>query len=219
MQKTKTACLIGATGLIGSHILDLLTKDSYFGEIRVIVRRPIDINHPKVKLTELDFEDLEALEKAIAGSDALFCAIGTTRAKTPDLNAYRKIDVDIPVNVARIGKACGAESFQLVSSVGANSQSRNFYLKMKGIVEDELIKTAITSTSIFRPSLLLGERKSPRPAEKIAAVLMRLLRSLIPDNQKPIEAKTVAKAMIESAKKAHPGHHITHYREMMDLSQ
>lgn len=219
MQKTKTACLIGATGLIGSHILDLLTKDSYFGEIRVIVRRPIDINHPKVKLTELDFEDLEALEKAIAGSDALFCAIGTTRAKTPDLNAYRKIDVDIPVNVARIGKACGAESFQLVSSVGANSQSRNFYLKMKGIVEDELIKTAITSTSIFRPSLLLGERKSPRPAEKIAAVLMRLLRSLIPDNQKPIEAKTVAKAMIESAKKVHPGHHIMHYREMMDLSQ
>jgi uncharacterized protein YbjT (DUF2867 family) len=215
MKENKlTAAIIGATGLIGSHILLQLLGDQEFGEIRVLARRPFSANHNKLKVIKLDFADLRAFEDALFKVDIVFCAVGTTRGKTPDLNAYRKVDVDIPVNAARLSEKAGVKSFQLVSSVGADSNSRNFYLQMKGSVEDEVRKLNIPSINIFRPSLLLGKRNPPRLAEQISAVLMRPLHFLIPDQYKPIEAKQVAKAMIRASKERHPGFNILHYREM-----
>lgn len=215
--KPTIATLIGATGLIGSHLLQQLCADAGFGEIRVVVRRFFPSPDPKIKVIELDFSDYYALKNAIAGSDSVFCAVGTTRSQTPDLLQYRKVDVDIPVHTAKACAEAGVRCFQLVSSVGANANSRNFYLQMKGEVEEEVSKLNISSKNVFRPSLLLGERSKPRLAEKIAAALMRPFNFIIPDTQKPIEAANVAKAMIQASKRQAPGMNIYHYREMMSV--
>jgi uncharacterized protein YbjT (DUF2867 family) len=214
-NKTSIATIIGATGLIGSHILQQLCADTIFSEIRVVVRRPFEYPDAKVKIVVLKFTDADALRDAISGSDVVFCAIGTTRSQTPDLQEYRKVDLDIPVNTALISAATGVRSFQLVSSIGANAQSSNFYLQIKGEVEAAVTKLQIPSINIFRPSLLLGERSKPRLAEKIAAVLMKPFYFLIPDKQKPIEATCVARAMIQAAKLQKPGVNVYHYTEMM----
>lgn len=214
-NKTSIATIIGATGLIGSHILKLLCADSTFSEIRVVVRRPFQYPDAKVKIVVLKFTDADALRDAISGSDVVFCAIGTTRSQTPDLQEYRKVDLDIPVNTALISAATGVRSFQLVSSIGANAESSNFYLQIKGEVEAAVAKLQIPSINVFRPSLLLGERSKPRLAEKIAAVLMKPFYFLIPDKQKPIEATCVARAMIQAAKLQKPGVNMYHYTEMM----
>ncbi|MEA4975370.1 MAG: NAD(P)H-binding protein [Paludibacter sp.] len=214
-NKTSIATIIGATGLIGSHILKQLCADSTFSEIRVVVRRPFEYPDAKVKIVLLKFTDADALRDAITGSDVVFCAIGTTRSQTPDLQEYRKVDQDIPVNTALISAATGVRSFQLVSSIGANAESSNFYLQIKGEVELAVAELQIPSINIFRPSLLLGERSKPRLAERIAAVLMKPFYFLIPDKQKPIEAICVARAMIQAAKVQKPGVNVYHYTEMM----
>jgi len=143
--KLTTATLIGATGLIGSHLLQQLCADESFGEVWLIVRSDFKSSDPKVKVIELDFGDVIALKNAITGSDAVFCAVGTTRSQTPDLLQYRKVDVDIPVNTAKASAETGVQCFQLVSSVGANAKSRNFYLQMKGEVEEEVSRLNIPS--------------------------------------------------------------------------
>jgi len=214
-NKTSIATIIGATGLIGSHILKQLCVDSTFSEIRVVVRHPFEYPDTKVKIVVLKFTDTDALRGVISGSDVVFCAVGTTRSETPDLQEYRKVDLDIPVNTALISAGTGVRSFQLVSSIGANAQSSNFYLQIKGEVEVAVSKLHIPSINIFRPSLLLGERSKPRLAEKIAAVLMKPFYFLIPDKQKPIEATCVARAMIQAAKLQRPGVNVYHYSEMM----
>nr|HPH21906.1 NAD(P)H-binding protein [Haliscomenobacter sp.] len=135
----KTATLIGATGLIGSQILQQLLEDADFAHINVLVRRPLDLAHPKVKVILLDFADEAAYQAAIAGSDAVFCTVGTTlKQVNSDMVAYRKIDYDIPVNAARFCAATVCPKFLLVSSIGANRQSRNFYQKLKGEVEEKV---------------------------------------------------------------------------------
>ncbi len=214
-NKTLIATVIGATGLIGSHILKQLCADSTFSEIRVVVRRPFEYPDTKVKIVVLKFTDTNALRDAVSGSNVVFCAIGTTRSQTPNLQEYRKVDLDIPVNTALISAETGVQSFQLVSSIRANAQSSNFYLQIKGEVEVAVSKQNIPSINIFRPSLLLGERSKSRPAEKIAAVLMKPFYFLIPDNQKPIEAACVARAMIQAAKLQKPGVNVYHYTEMI----
>lgn len=215
----KTVTLIGATGLIGSHILELLAQDISIGNLRVLVRRPIAVAHPGAQVIVLDFADTNAFEKAIDGSDIIFCAVGTTQNKVKgDKAAYRKVDHDIPVNAARLGAASGCGQFLLVSSVGANAQSNNFYLQLKGEVEDAVQHSGIPSVSIFRPSLLLGNRKEFRIGEKISKPLMRAVSFILPSKYKPIEASDVARAMVAAAKTGRPGFTIYQYKEMQGLS-
>jgi uncharacterized protein YbjT (DUF2867 family) len=216
-MKNKTATLIGATGLIGSNLLELLCDEPEYKTIKVLVRRPVPINHPKVELTIIDFADSEAFKSAIAGCDAVFCAVGTTQKKVKgDLVAYRKVDYDIPVDAARFCVETGCPQFLLVSSVGASSAGGNFYIKLKGEVEDKVKSLGLPSVSVFRPSVLLGKRNESRPAEKIAQAFMKSLSFLFPSKYKPIEAHDVAKAMIAAARKNMPGFTIYHFKEMMN---
>ncbi|HOX78624.1 MAG TPA: NAD(P)H-binding protein [Bacteroidales bacterium] len=210
--------LIGATGLIGSHILDQLKNDTDIQSIRVLVRKPVEINHPKVEVIRLDFADPGAYRKAIAGCQAVFCAIGTTNAKVKgDKTAYRKVDYDIPVNAARFCAETGVQQFLLVSSVGANSQSNNFYLKLKGEVENEISRLSIPSIAIFRPSMLLGKRNESRPMESIAQAISKPLAFLFPSRYKPIAAADVARAMVAAGKQNHTGIRVYHYNEMITM--
>ena len=212
----KTTALIGATGLIGSHLLKCLLDDDTFKTIRVLVRRPVSFSHPKIKVMVIDFTDEGAFKAGIAGCDAVFCAIGTTNKKVKgDKTAYRKVDYDIPVNAARFCAETGCRHFLLVSSVGANSKGGNFYLKLKGEVEDKVKSISIPSVSIFRPSMLLGNRQESRPMETFAQVISKPLASLFPSIYKPIAAENVAKAMVAACKQDKPGFQVYHYREMM----
>jgi uncharacterized protein YbjT (DUF2867 family) len=215
----KTAALLGATGLIGGHLLDLLLQDGDYQTIRVLSRRPLDIHDPKIELVVLDFSDEAAFKAAIEGCDAVFCSVGTTQNKVKgDMAAYRMVDYDIPVNAARFCAETGCPRFLLVSSVGADSKSRNFYIKLKGEVEDQVGSMAISSISIFRPSMLLGQRGEFRLGEKIAQVLMRALAFLIPSDYKPIHSRDVARAMIAAAKRGEAGVQIYYFDRMTNSS-
>jgi len=214
----KTAALIGATGLIGSHLLKCLQDDDDFKTIRLLVRRPVPYNHPKIKVLVIDFADEAAFKAGIAGCEAVFCAVGTTNKKVKgNKAAYRKVDYDIPVNAARFCAETGCPHFLLVSSVGANSKGGNFYIKLKGEVEDRVKSISIPSVSIFRPSMLLGKRPESRPLETIAQVMMKPMSILFPSQYKPIAAEDVAKAMIGACKQDKPGFRVYHFREMKAL--
>src|SRR5690606_38901450 len=126
------------TGLIGGHLLQRLLNDPGYRRIVVVARRNIGITHPKIQQVTADLHTLEALKNELVG-DCFFCCVGTTRKQTPDLNAYYKVDHDYPVAAAKIGKAAGAKTFVLVSAVGANPESANFYLRMKGETERDVI--------------------------------------------------------------------------------
>lgn len=219
-MEQKTAALIGASGLIGNEILSLLIHDDFYKEILVITRRSLKIEHPKVKEIIIDFEDEHPFRQSLMGAHHVFCSIGTTTKKVKgDKTAYRKIDYDIPVNAAKLSYDLGVSHFSLVSSIGANDQSSTFYLKLKGEVEKEISLFAIPSIAIYRPSMLLGDRKEFRFGEVVSKYIFVPLSFLVPANYKPIQARHVAKAMVENAKLESLGIKISYYSDMMKCSK
>ncbi|HLG40806.1 MAG TPA: NAD(P)H-binding protein [Chitinophagaceae bacterium] len=215
---SKTLTIIGVTGLIGSHLYELLKQDKTVETIRLIVRRPMRKDDDRTEIKLVDFNDAESLLLAISGSDLVFCTVGTTQRKVKgDKDAYRKVDYDIPVKAARFCKMTECETLVLVSSVGADSKSKNFYLKLKGEVEDAIKEVGLKSVHTMRPSMLLGDRKEFRLGEKIGKGLMAAFSFLIPSKYKPMHAKDVAKAMIAAAKEKKDGFFVYEYKEMKSM--
>ena len=214
----RTATIIGATGLIGGYLLQQLMQNENFDTIRLLVRRPFKNEHSKVEVKLVDFNDHESFKLGIDGSDVVFCAVGTTQKKTKgDKEAYLRIDHDIPVNAAGFCKETGCNNFLIVSSVGADAKSNNFYLQLKGEVEDEIKKMNLESVSVFRPSILLGDRKESRPVERIGQIAMQTFSFILINNlrkYKPIKAQEVAAAMIYAAKQQKSGFSIYEYDGM-----
>ena len=210
----KNYAIIGASGLIGNHILNelLLQSDVH---LTVIGRRSLNLNDHRIKEVVVDFSDASSLISAVKGMDAVFVSVGTTQKKVKgDDKAYRKVDHDVPIAVA---DACAANSIPkllLVSSVGADSSSSNFYLRLKGEVEDHIEKLPISFVGIFQPSLLMGNRNEFRLGEKIAQMIMPLISFLLPMHYRPINAQSVAKSMIREAMKNSKGVCRYTYREM-----
>jgi len=213
-----TATVIGATGLIGGNLVDLLQQDSSVETVRVVVRRPVQFSHSKVEVKLVNFSDPESFKLAIDGSDAVYCAVGTTQKKVKgDKEAYRKVDYDIPLHAARFCAETGCQKFLLVSSVGADSKSNNFYLKLKGEVEDDIKLLPIPMIAIFRPSILLGNRNETRPGEKIGQVVMQAFSFLLTGSwrkYKPIHAREVALAMIKASHQHEEGIYLYEYNRM-----
>jgi len=217
-MKERIAGIVGSTGLIGSKLPELLLNDAYFNKIRLIGRRPIEYNNPAVNVKVIDFSDNESYRSAINGCDAVFCAVGTTQKKVKgDKVAYYRVDYDIPVNAAQFCEDTGCPVFLLVSSVGADSRSKNFYLKLKGEVEDKIQGMKIASVSVFRPSMLLGKRREFRFGEEVAKAISVPLTFLFPSKYKPVKAENVARAMIAASKRAAPGFNVYHYKEMINI--
>jgi len=215
-----TATLVGATGLIGNYLLEELLSDPYFDTVRILIRRPVDITHPKLEKKIVDFNDSDSLLVALSNSNVVFCAIGSTMKKVKgDKDAYRKIDFDIPVKLARFCKMTGCEKFILVSSAGANSKSRNFYQRLKEETEEAVKSVGLKTVHIMRPSLLLGERKEFRLGENIGKAVMTSLSFLIPEKYKAIQGKDVAKVMIALGKKNDEGIFVHENLEIRDLSK
>ncbi len=219
----KTATIIGATGLIGSYLLEQLIQDESFNVIRLLVRRPFKNENSKIEVKLIDFTDYESFKLGIEGSDVVFCSVGTTQKKVKgDKEAYRKIDHDIPVKAARFCKETGCNNFLIVSSVGADAKSKNFYLRLKGEVENEIKNIDLKTVSVFRPSILLGNRKESRTGESIGQIAMQTFSFVFINNlrkYKPIYAREVAAAMIYATKQQKTGISIYEYDEMKQMPQ
>lgn len=171
----------------------------------------------------VNFDSHKEFRSKLGSGDCIFCCIGTTQNKVKgDKNAYRKVDFDIPVNAAKMGKDAGFKNYLLVSSVGANARSSNFYLQLKGEVEKKIAELNFASFHVFRPSILLGERKEFRLGEIIGKSVIQMISGLFLGNlrkYKGIKAADVAKAMIAAAKSHKKGMLTYHYNEMMKLEQ
>ena len=214
--RQNTVALVGASGLIGSALLPLLCRQ--WQEVRVITRRPLHLPQPQVKEYVVAFTDTEALQAALTGCQHVFCAVGTTQKKVQgNMEAYRQVDYDIPVNMAKAAHAVGVQGFWLVSSVGANSRASNFYLRLKGEVEEVVNAMGLEQVGIFQPSILLGKRAESRPAERLGQWLMPLLAPLMPSRYRPIQAGQVAKAMVAAAMQGRPGTQVWQYKEMRGI--
>ena len=195
--------LVGASGLIGNHLLSDLISSDDISEITLLVRNKMGISNPKVLELVINFDEINQYSSKITG-DIIYCCIGTTKSKTPDTTNYRKIDLEYPLNLAKIGAENGVSQFHVISSLGANSESKNAYLKLKGELEKELKKLNIQSLHIYQPSFLDGNRKENRPLEKIMLPIMKLINPLLLgpfENYRSIKASDVAKAMINQSKK------------------
>ena len=194
----KTALLFGSSGLIGGHLLNQLIKNDYYDKIQIFVRSVPEINDPKVEIIKTDFNNLENHKEHIKGDDCFFC-IGTTKQNSPDKNEYRRVELDVPKQIAQIAKSNSVNSFIFVSSGYADPKSSGDYLKFKGEVEEELKRLNFPKLGIMRPSFLLGNRKEKRVGEKIGIFVFKLLSPLFLGplkKMKPIHSETVAKAMI-----------------------
>lgn len=202
----KTVALIGGTGLIGREILSLLEKDPAIHSIRLLSRRLLTYKHPKVEVRLVNFEDREMFKMALDGCDAVFCAVGTTTKKVKgDLDAYRKVDFDVPVHAAEFCEELQVQHLLVVSSIGAGSNKKNFYLRMKGEMEEAVFARNIPAISIFRPSQLLGKRNESRPREELVQKISGTLSFLIPAKYKPVAGSRVARVMVAVAKEVHEG--------------
>ena len=211
--------LFGPTGLIGNEILKLLENHSDFEKINVVSRRPVELKSKKSNLNIIDFKDFNSYLNVIDGSDVVLAAIGTTQSKVGfNKKKYREIDFDIISNTAKACKEKKVKHFSFVSSAGADINNKSFYLKLKGEIEKEVESKQLNSSTVYRPSLLLGNRKENRFGEKVAQILIPLISFLFPDNYKPIKAIDVAKAMVTESKKIEPGFKIYHYRDILKLS-
>jgi uncharacterized protein YbjT (DUF2867 family) len=218
----KTAVVVGASGLIGRHLVQQLLNDPDFGNVRILVRQPLGLQHPKLQEQIVNFNDLDDLSTKTGSGDCFFCCVGTTRKKVSgDKTAYRKVDYDIPIHTARLAVQQGFNQYLLVSAVGANPVAANFYLQLKGSVEEDIVQYPFMAIHIFRPSMLLGNRNEFRLGERIGQVIMQATKFLLIGSlrkYRPIHGAQVAAAMITAAKNAVPGVHVYQFEEMSVLS-
>ncbi len=214
----KTVTLFGSTGLIGGEVLKLLINDNYFEKINIVSRIKINVDSKKIKNYIIDFSKIEDYKKVINKDHVVIASIGTTQSKV-NFNKieYRKVDYDILLNIAKACKSNKASSFSFVSSAGANEKSKNFYLKLKGEIENSIMKIGLKSCLIFRPSLLLGKRNEFRFGEIIGQKIIPLLSFLMKSDYKPIKAIDVAKSIVNESKKIITGNKIYHYSEIKNL--
>ncbi|MDA9933376.1 NAD(P)H-binding protein [Candidatus Pelagibacter sp.] len=197
----KTALLFGSSGLVGGHLLNQLINDNKYSKIKLFIRKDPEISDPKVEVIKTNFNNLQNHNEDIKGDDCFFC-IGTTKQNSPDKSEYRRVELEIPKQIAQIAKSNLVNSFVFISSGYADPKSSGDYLKFKGEVEEELKRLNFPKLGIMRPSFLLGDRKEKRIGEKIGIFIFKLLSPLFLGpikKMKPIHSATVAKAMIRTA--------------------
>lgn len=213
--------MLGASGLVGSFCLQALLADPWFKQITLLSRRELAIpSNPRLRQSIVNFETISAAD--FAGVEFVFCALGTTMRKEGSKEAFRRVDLEFPLAAARAARQAGARTLVLVSSVGANAQAGNFYLRTKGELEEQLQPLGFDALHIFRPGLLLGKRKEFRLGERIMIPLAPLLNLPLMGGLKryrAIPAETVGKAMVSAAKREEKGLFIYYYDEIQKLAR
>ncbi len=201
----KTALVIGATGLVGDLLTHQLVDSSAYDKVKVLVRKSLGWQHPHLQEVSFDFDRPNGL---LTQADDIFCCLGTTMKKAGSRDAFRKVDYQYPIDIARLGLASGAQQFAIVTAMGADTESTFYYNRVKGEVERDLAALNFPTLLIFRPSLLLGNRAENRLGERLAEGAMRLFSPLIPAKYKGIEAVKVANAMRQTTQQGLTGKHI-----------
>lgn len=210
------ALVIGSTGLIGRQLLKLLLQDNTYLEVKAISRKPLDSSHAKLENLLVDFDNLADYGSKL-NADVVFCCLGTTMKDAGSKEAFKKVDYDYPLLVARVAKASGASAYLLVSALGANRNSSIYYNQIKGEIEAAVEGVGFETYHIFRPSLLLGDRPQKRVGEAAAKAVYKFLGFLIPAKYKAIESIKVARAMLFYGKQLAKGKFIHESGEMQQF--
>lgn len=215
----RSALVLGATGLVGGHCLDLLLADGAWTRVAALGRRPAPREHPKLEQRTADFDRLEEHADAFAADD-VFCCLGTTIRAAGSREAFRRVDHDYPLAAARLASARGARHFLLITALGADPASRVFYNRVKGEVERDVAALPFAGVALVRPSLLLGGRAERRPGEALAQKVAPVLNPLLVGplrRYRAIPVRTVARAMVRLAMEGIEGVRVVESDELAAL--
>jgi uncharacterized protein YbjT (DUF2867 family) len=197
-MEARTAIVFGATGLVGNLLLEELINSAAYSAIKIFVRQSTGISGPLVEEIITDFSDPDSLSARLTGDD-LFICLGTTIKKAGSVANMEKVDRDLPVKITELAHKNGLRNIAVISSIGANENSKNYYLRIKGEMEKGILSLNIENTVIVRPSMLFGERKEKRTGEKVGKVVMKVVQPVLSGKllkYRAIHARDVAKAMI-----------------------
>lgn len=209
----KTAIIAGATGLVGNDLLHKLLSNEHYSEVIALTRRDFPVDHPKLSKIVTDMAR-PALALGGYRPEDVFCCLGTTMAKAGSKEKFYEVDFEFPLALALATRGLGARKFLLVSALGANKRSSVYYNRVKGELEEALQGIGFDALHIFRPSLLLGDRKERRAGEDAAKRMFKVFGFLIPQKYKGIEAGTVASAMVACASREQNGVFVHESKEM-----
>jgi len=201
LNHLKSAIVFGSSGLVGLALLEQLLNDDRYKTVKILVRKSIGIKHPKLDELIIDFNKFEDFRDQVTGDD-LFCCLGTTLHNAGSAEAFRKVDFEWVRCCAVYGCENGIKNFIVVSSVGANANSKNLYLRTKGEMEKAIAIFKFQKLVILRPSILLGDRKTFRLGEVIGKFLVLLFSFLIPKRYKGVAASVVAATMVNASNHA-----------------
>ncbi len=216
IQSKKTALLFGATGMVGHELMHQLLQHPAYQRVIAPGRRSMKLNHPKLDAPVVDFEQLELYLDRLKAND-VYIALGTTNKKAGSQEAYRKVDYEYILRAARIAKAGSATQCLLVSSAGADPDSRFFYTRLKGETEAALRELDFWSTHIFRPGTLVGKRAEFRLGERVAVGVSNFLHRISPDilgKYNATRADVLARKMVMAAQRVEAG---VHFYDAVDL--
>jgi len=208
----KTALIAGASGLTGSYLLQLLLENEKYHQVIALLRKPLEWQHPSLQQIIYDYDHPDS-EKVRATH--VYCCLGTTMKKAGSKTAFRRVDHDYPLELARMAHQNGTERFALVSAVGANSRSLFFYNRVKGQLEEDVQQIPFEASYIMRPSMLLGPRNERRLGEEVGKFAMKPFRFLLPSRAKPVHASQVAACMMDRMNRGDQGVHIIPSGEML----
>ncbi len=195
----KSALIFGSTGLVGSYLVEELLKDPVYSTIKLFVRKRIGYNNSRIEEFIIDFQNLDKHKELIQGSDVYIC-LGTTIKKAGSVENMDRVDHLLPMSIAKIALSNGSKKLAVVSSIGASKNSRNYYLSIKGKMEEDILSLDYQAIAILRPSLLVGNRKEKRVSETISKYMMKAIGPLFFGKMRKyraIQGKTVARAMIK----------------------
>lgn len=204
----RTALVAGASGLVGSELMQQLLEDPDYEQVAALVRSALPIKHPKLAQHIVDFEELGEVAEYFSADD-IYCCLGTTIKKAKTQEAFRKVDYEYPLEMAKLAKAAGAQNYLIVTAIGSSASSSIFYSRVKGELEEALKRLDLPSLHIFRPSFLLGRRQEFRLGERLVGMTaMKWLKFVWTGKlrkYRPIEGRQVAQAMINAAKSGRKG--------------
>lgn len=210
------AIIIGASGATGKDLVSALLQDPDYTQVKLFVRRPMGIVHPKLKEIITDFDNLDSVTSEI-NDGILFSCLGTTLKAAGSKEKQMHIDYEIPLQFAAVAKSNGVSTMVLLSAYGANQKSRVFYSRMKGMLEDAIDKLAFSQYIIFRPGLLL-RKDTDRKGERTSAAILNFLNTLgILRKFRPLPTKILAERMAGAPKTLSVGKHVISLREIFNF--
>lgn len=205
--------LLGATGLVGSHVLEQALADPQVTAVTAPVRRPL-APRPGLSAPVIDFEALPQ-DPSLWTADAVICALGTTLKVAGSRERFHRVDHDYPLETARLAKAHGARTFVLNSAMGADITSLFFYSRVKGETERDIVALGFERTVLVRPGLIDGPRTEPRPMEQMARRILSVLRPVLPASMRANRPNVIARAMLDAAINAKPGVTVIPSRDLL----